>query len=219
MYLRNVGMFLLLLLYDVYACGTIGTGFTVTKTQGMGLNVPLFYAILTVWRCKDMRELEQSVRKAYEKLTKLLIRKGLTITTMESATAGQIASLLTDTEGSSAILKGAFITYSNEAKIRQGVPADVIEKYSVYSEETAAAMAEACRSAYNADIGIGVTGTMGNVDPANPESSVPGQLYFAIADKDGCRTFFRNLPAQETRLAWKLAAAGEVCAELFALLG
>ena len=89
--------------------------------------------------------------------------------------------MITDTEGSSAVLKGAFVTYSNEAKIQQGVPREILEKYTVYSEETAAAMAQACLKAYHADIGIGVTGTMGNVDPANPEASVPGQVYFAIA--------------------------------------
>ena len=60
---------------------------------------------------------EKDIRKDYKKLTELLIKKGLTITTMESATSGQIASLITDTEGASAVLKGAFITYSNEAKI------------------------------------------------------------------------------------------------------
>ena len=63
---------------------------------------------------------EESVRKKYEVLTTSLIRRKLTITTMESCTAGQVVSLITDTEGSSAVLKGAFVTYSNEAKIMQG---------------------------------------------------------------------------------------------------
>ena len=128
-----------------------------------------------------MRYTEAEIRDHYRMLTELLIQRQLTITTMESATAGQIASLITDTEGSSVVLKGAFVTYSNEAKILQGVPREIIERYSVYSEETAAAMARACRKAYDADIGIGLTGTMGNVDPANPEASVPGQVYFSIA--------------------------------------
>ena len=66
---------------------------------------------------------EADIRNDYRKLTKFLIEKNLTITTMESATSGQIASLITDTEGSSAVLKGAFVTYCNEAKIMQGVPA------------------------------------------------------------------------------------------------
>ena len=85
---------------------------------------------------------ESEIRESYSRLTKYLIENKLSITTMESATSGQIASLITDTEGSSAIMKGAFVTYSNEAKIQQGVAPEIIEKYSVYSEETAKAMAE-----------------------------------------------------------------------------
>ena len=161
---------------------------------------------------------EPLIREHYRTLTELLIRKGLSITTMESATAGQIASLITDTEGSSAILKGAFVTYSNEAKILQGVPAEVIDKYTVYSGETAAAMARACRKAYDADIGVGVTGTMGNIDPANPEASVPGQVYFAIAvrgdegvnGEGSPETYHAVLAPQPTRLMYKLAVAEEV---------
>lgn len=162
---------------------------------------------------------ESAVRAAYRNLTLTLIRKGLTITTMESATSGQIASLITDTEGSSAVLKGAFITYSNEAKVMQGVPKEILDRYSVYSRETAEAMAEACRKAYQADIGIGVTGTMGNIDPANPEVSVPGQLYFAVAGAEGSRSFFTELPPQKDRLAYKLAAAGEIYEALIRWIG
>ena len=71
---------------------------------------------------------ESDIRNDYRRLTKLLIERGMTISTMESATSGQIASLITDTEGSSAVLKGAFVTYCNEAKIMQGVPAEILEK-------------------------------------------------------------------------------------------
>ena len=153
---------------------------------------------------------ENRTREMYERITRTLIQKGLTITTMESATSGQIASLITDTEGSSAVLKGAFVTYCNEAKIMQGVPADVLEKYTVYSRETAAAMAKACRGTYGADIGIGVTGTMGNTDPANPDASVPGQVYFAIDFQGKTESFFVELPMQPTRLAYKLAVSWEI---------
>ena len=174
---------------------------------------------------------EQEIREHYRRLTKLLIDRKYTITTMESATSGQIASLITDTEGSSAVLKGAFITYSNEAKILQGVPAETIEKYTVYSRETAEAMASACMKAYNAQIGIGVTGTMGNVDPANPEASVPGQVYFAIgmhngigsedgtmADQPVIESFHLELAPQPSRLMYKLAVAEEVYKVLIAKL-
>lgn len=158
--------------------------------------------------------IENKARMNYRNLTQLLISRNLTITTMESATSGQIASLITDTEGSSAVLKGAFVTYCNEAKIMQGVPAEIIDRYTVYSKETAGAMAQACRRAYSANIGIGVTGTMGNVDPANPDASVPGQVYFAIDIDGDVEEYYVELPPQPTRLAYKLAVAEEIYEEL-----
>lgn len=165
---------------------------------------------------------ENEIREEYKQLTLLLIRRGLTITTMESATSGQIASLITDTEGSSAVLKGAFITYSNEAKIREGVLPEIIETYTVYSKETAAAMAQACRKSYQADIGIGVTGTMGNIDPANAAASVPGKVYFAICLGgqlgDMLETFETEISPQPSRYRYKLAVAKEVCDRIFTFI-
>ena len=162
---------------------------------------------------------ENEIRAEYRRLTLLLIEKGLSITTMESCTSGQIASLITDTEGSSAVMKGAFVTYSNEAKVLQGVPQEVIDEYSVYSVETAGAMASSCAKTYNADIGIGVTGTMGNIDPANPQVSVPGKVYFAILVCGKMISEQIEIEPQPTRLAYKLAVAKEICDRLLAEIG
>lgn len=160
----------------------------------------------------------ETVRKKYQDITNHLISRGITITTMESCTSGQIASLLTDTEGASAVLKGAFITYSNEAKVKQGVPSDVIERYGVYSEETAEAMAKACRSAYRADIGVGVTGSFGNADPNNKDS-VPGEVFFAVSY--GTRIFKarRAIPPQPDRISYKMYMADLVADSLKEILG
>lgn len=161
-------------------------------------------------------DLEQQVRDCYRRLTLRLMEQNCTITTMESATGGMVASLLCDTEGTSAIFPGAFVTYSNEAKLRCGVPAQVIEQHSVYSRPTAAAMAQACRSFYDTHIGVGVTGTLGNTDQANPESSVPGELYFAFSFRAGDTvTHFTCLPPQKSRHQWKLAAADVVGSALW----
>ena len=169
---------------------------------------------------KNMKKIynEQEIREDYRRITETLIQKGITITTMESATSGQIASLITDAEGASAVLKGAFVVYSNEAKIKQGVPSDIIDKYTVYSKETAQAMAECCRKAYNADIGIGITGTMGNVDPANENTSVPGSVYFAFSLSGEFKDYYVELPVQPTRFAYKMAVAKEIADELMKLL-
>ena len=159
----------------------------------------------------------QLVHKEFNALTNALIEKNITITTMESCTSGLIASLITDTEGSSAIFRGAYITYSNQAKIQAGVPAEIIEKYGVYSQETAMAMAAACRKAFGADIGIGVTGSMGNLDPANGDS-VPGEVFFAIDFKGNVEKYYIKVPHQENRFAYKLYVAKQVGRELNRLI-
>ena len=163
-----------------------------------------------------MSNLEKEVREKYEILTKLLIENDLTITTMESCTSGQVASLITDTEGASAIMKGAFVTYSNEAKIRQGVSKDTIEKYGVYSKETAEEMAQVCRLFYDADLGVGVTGSFGNVDPNNADS-VPGEVFFAIATRNVVQSYYCEVPEQPTRLSYKLYMAGKIVEKLLSL--
>lgn len=105
--------------------------------------------------------------------------KGLSITTMESCTSGLIASSITDTEGASAIFPGGYVTYSNEAKVKAGVDAGVIDTYGVYSAQCAEAMARAAQSSFGTDIAIGITGTTGNVD-ANNKDSVKGEVYYCI---------------------------------------
>ena len=160
-------------------------------------------------------QMEKTIRNNYRRLTGCLIDRKMTITTMESITCGQIASMITDTEGASAILKG---TYSNEAKIMQGVPEAVIETYGVYSKETARAMAEACKQAYRADIGIGITGTTGNIDPNN-QDSVPGEVYYAVAVSDTIIDGYFQMGEQDSRLYYKLYAAEKVAETLGDVLG
>ena len=159
----------------------------------------------------------QTVRDRYRELTLLLIGKNITISTMESCTAGQIASLLTDTEGASAVFRGAYVTYSNEAKIMAGVKADIIEKYGVYSVQTSDAMASSCRNIFGTDIGIGITGSFGNADPNNPDS-IPGEVYFSIATAKGTSHYRCSVPKQETRLDYKLHIAGVVADRLLELI-
>ena len=162
--------------------------------------------------------IEQDIRNDYALLTKKLIKKNISITTMESCTSGQLASLISDTEGASGVMKGAFVTYSNIAKIMQGVPEETIENYSVYSSQTAKAMAEACRKTFDADIGIGVTGSMGNVDPANAKASVPGQVWFALSFKDKTYEYYLELDPQPTRFKYKMAVAKEIVDRLLELI-
>ena len=124
--------------------------------------------------------MEQSKRN---RIIEKLIESHTTISTMESCTSGLIASMITDTEGASAIFPGGFVTYLNETKILVGVDAQVIRKYGVYSRECAEAMAKTVQEKLGTDIAIGITGTTGNIDPNNADS-VQGQAFYCIQVKD-----------------------------------
>ena len=82
--------------------------------------------------------MEEKLKNIIQRLTE----KNETISTMESCTGGELASSITNMEGASEVLKFSAVTYSNEFKIKMGVSSDIIDKYSVYSIETAKEMSK-----------------------------------------------------------------------------
>ena len=96
-----------------------------------------------------------------------LIELNKTIATMESCTGGGVANAITNIEGASAIIKFSAVTYSNEYKIKMGVDKEVIDKYTVYSMETAKEMSKNISLFANSNYGVGITGQINKVDPAN----------------------------------------------------
>ena len=112
-----------------------------------------------------------------EEIVNILKEKNQTIATMESCTGGFIVNELTNESGSSEILKVSLVTYSNEYKIKFGVDPNVIDTYSVYSEETAIEMAKNVAKIAESTWGIGITGQLGRVDPANPGKNVDEAYY------------------------------------------
>jgi len=121
----------------------------------------------------------------FEKLVKFLSDNKLTISAMESCTGGGFMNSLTNIEGASSVTKAGYVTYSNEEKIRRGVPEDIIQKYTVYSPECAKGMADACKRESGADISIGITGNFSNVDPQNKEASTPGRVFYCVSMPNG----------------------------------
>ena len=102
-----------------------------------------------------------------EKLVHELTEKKLTISFMESASGGGLANAVTNVEGASEVLGFSAVTYSNEFKIKMGVPQEVILKYTVYSMETAREMARSIKEFSHSSIGVGVTGKLNRVDKYN----------------------------------------------------
>jgi len=115
-----------------------------------------------------------------------LIESGRTIATMESCTGGGVANAITNIEGVSAAIKYSAVTYSNEFKIKMGVSEEVIDKYSVYSMETAHEMSKAISNFANSTYGVGITGKLNRVDKNNlhgDDSTVYISVYDSLNDK------------------------------------
>lgn len=119
------------------------------------------------------------MKNIVEKLTKL----NKTIATMESCTGGGVANAITNVEGASTVLKFSAVTYSNEYKIKMGVSKDVINKYTVYSMETANEMSKNISLFANSNYGVGITGQINRTDPANVVDK-NNEIYISIYDKD-----------------------------------
>lgn len=97
-----------------------------------------------------------------ESVIKLLREKGMTFSTAESCTGGDVARRFTDMPGASAFFKGGVVTYTNEAKAKLlGIDPALIEEKGAVSHEVAKAMAENVRALLGTDIGVGVTGLAG----------------------------------------------------------
>ena len=102
-----------------------------------------------------------------QEVIELLKKKGLTISTMESCTGGGVVNALTNVPGASEVLQFSAVTYSNEYKVKMGVSKEIIDKYSVYSIETAKEMALNISKFTNSSLGVGVTGKLYRVDENN----------------------------------------------------
>lgn len=154
-----------------------------------------------------------------EIVAKYLINNNITISFMESCTSGLLASMLTDNEGASGIFKGSLVTYSNEMKIAAGVDKAIIEEYGVYSKECARSMAEVVRKTYETDISIGITGTTGNVDVNNKDSS-QGEVFFCIFYNEKAYDYHMKHDVDKLlRNEIKQLYANEVYKELIKVIG
>lgn len=129
-----------------------------------------------------------------KEIVALLIKKGETISTMESCTGGAVANAITNIEGSSAVFQFGAVTYSNDFKIKMGVDKDIIDDFTVYSMETADSMSKKICEFTDSDYGVGITGQINRKDPNN-ETDEDNQIYISIYEKKNNQFFHSQLEA------------------------
>ena len=133
---------------------------------------------------------EKGEHEAVDLLSSYLEGKALTISTAESCTGGLIAKTITDYSGVSEIFSEGYVTYSNNAKMKNlGVLEKTLSSYGAVSEETAREMADGVRERSGADIGVSVTGIAG---PGGGTKEKPVGLVYAAVSYGG-KTFTKKL--------------------------
>jgi PncC family amidohydrolase len=140
-------------------------------------------------------------------LIDLLRKKHLTIGTVESATGGLIAHLLTNIPGSSDVFKGSIIAYSNEIKTGiVGVKSASIAVHGAVSSQVAEEMAAGGRQLLQVDICIADTGIAG---PGGATPNKPVGLFFiGFADINGVSSRKHSFAGarEQNKMAAALAA-------------
>ena len=102
------------------------------------------------------------INKESRKLTNILKKLKLTISTAESCTGGMVASAILHNPGSSQIFNKGFITYSNNSKVTELLVNQlIIDKHGSVSKECSLAMIDGLFQRTDADIGISITGIAG----------------------------------------------------------
>ena len=95
-------------------------------------------------------------------LIKLLIRKKIKISVVESCTGGLLASAITSISGASKIFSLGLITYSNQAKIKiLRVNKNIIKRFGAVSYECCYAMVNNLSRISKTNINVSITGIAG----------------------------------------------------------
>ena len=114
----------------------------------------------------------------------LLNSKGMTFASAESCTGGNIAHVITLIPGSSDVFKGTAVTYATPMKTKVlGVPAELIEKHGVVSQQVVESMAEGVRNLMEADFGVATTGVAG--PSGGTEENPIGTVWIGLASPSG----------------------------------
>ena len=103
--------------------------------------------------------------------------RGWTFGTAESCTGGLVAAAVTALPGSSDVVAGGIVAYSNEIKESAlGVPIELLERHGAVSAEVAEAMAAGARERLEVDVAVSVTGVAG--PGGGTEEKPVGLVYF-----------------------------------------
>jgi nicotinamide-nucleotide amidase len=126
-------------------------------------------------------------------LAKLLIDRGWTMGTAESATGGLVAARVTTQPGASRYFRGSIVSYAPDLKESL---LGVDTRPGLVTEATALAMAHGARSRLGVDVGVAVVGSAG----PQPLEEPVGTMIVAVATPTDARARIFKLPGDRERI-------------------
>jgi PncC family amidohydrolase len=119
------------------------------------------------------------MKKIYQKVVKLLIKKKVKIAFAESCTGGLLSSAITSVSGSSKVFTLGLVTYSNHSKNNiLKVPKKIIRKHGAVSVQSCLSMVNNLSKISKSNIAVSITGIAG---PRGGSKEKPiGLVYIGI---------------------------------------
>jgi nicotinamide-nucleotide amidase len=144
----------------------------------------------------------------------LLTEKNLTISCAESCTGGLLTGRLTDISGSSAYVKGAVVSYTNEIKNAVlHVKEETLKNFGAVSRQTAQELAANVRQILNTDVGVSITGFAG---PSGGTAENPvGTVYIGISGLNGDKIQKFKFNGSRTEIKAKSVEAALVLLQVY----
>lgn len=122
-----------------------------------------------------------------EELAQLLIKQGISISSIESFTTGGFANMIGSISGISAVYRGSLVSYQTRTKRDLlNIDEKVIAKFGVVSIEVSQLMVLHGKHMFDSDLCISFTG---NAGPTAMEGKPVGLVFISIAYKQEIRGY------------------------------
>ena len=134
------------------------------------------------------------MKRLSQKIVKLLKRKRLKLSVVESCTGGMLSGALTSVSGSSKIFTLGLVTYSNQSKNHVlKVPKQIIRKHGTVSMQCCLSMLNNLSRISKSNISVSITGIAG---PSGGTKKKPvGLVYVGIKKRNKIKVYkclFKN---------------------------
>ena len=147
------------------------------------------------------------MKKISQRIVKLLSKKKLKISFVESCTGGLLSSSITSISGSSKVFTIGLVTYSNKAKINiLKVPKKIIMKHGAVSYETCLSMVKNLNKISKTNISLSITGIAG---PNGGTTKKPVGLVYIGIKKGNKILVQKNYFKNSTRVLIQRAAVNK----------